>query len=284
MAAYLQPETLDEAIGHLGDPGLRIAAGCTDLFAATDRQVLAGPVLDLTRVAELRGVTTAGDEAGGGWRIGAATTWTDIVRAELPPAFDMLKQAAREVGSIQIQNAGTVAGNLCNASPAADGVPPLLALDAVVEIAGPDGRREMPLADFIVGPRLTALRAAEMVTALRIPAAAGAGHSGFSKLGARRYLVISIAMVAARIELAEGRIARAAIAVGACSPVARRLATLEDALRDCPLSDLPGAVTPDRVGADLAPIDDVRATAAYRVEVASEIVARLLADITETRP
>ena len=121
MSAYFQPETLTDALATLQrSPALVVAAGCTDLFPATDRQVLPGPVLDLTSVAGLRGIT----ETPEGWCIGATTTWSDILAADLPPAFDMLKQAAAEVGSIQIQNAGTVAGNLCNASPAADWVSP----------------------------------------------------------------------------------------------------------------------------------------------------------------
>jgi len=80
----------------------------------------------------------------GNWHIGALTTWTDIIRHDLPPAFDSLKLSAREVGSIQIQNRATVIGNICNASPAADGVPPLLTLDAIVKIGSADGERELP--------------------------------------------------------------------------------------------------------------------------------------------
>ena len=100
--------------------------------------------------------------------IGARTTWTDLVRHPLPPAFDALKQAAREVGSVQIQNVASVAGNLCNASPAADGVPPLLALDAEVELRSARRARAcLPLGDFILGNRRTALQAGELVTAIR---------------------------------------------------------------------------------------------------------------------
>ena len=130
MNAYHRPETLGDALALLAETPVTLAAGCTDLFPATELQELPGAVLDLTAIADLRGVCTTSE----GWRIGATTTWSDLIAADLPPAFDMLKQAAGEVGSVQIQNAGTIAGNLCNASPAADGVPPLLALDAVVEI------------------------------------------------------------------------------------------------------------------------------------------------------
>ncbi len=127
VAEMIRPRTLSEAISAAGSGDrVVIAAGCTDLFPATQSQTLTGRILDLTSVDGLRGIS----RAAGGWRIGAATTWTDILRADLPPAFDGLKAAARQVGGVQIQNAGTIGGNLCNASPAADGVPPLLTLDA----------------------------------------------------------------------------------------------------------------------------------------------------------
>ena len=129
MSLY-RPQALDRALAFLGEGPAAVVAGGTDVFPALGLRPAPARVLDLTAVEGLRGISRAGD----GWRIGAATTWTDVVRADLPPLFDALKQAARQVGSIQIQNAGTVAGNLCNASPAADGVPPLLALDAEVEL------------------------------------------------------------------------------------------------------------------------------------------------------
>ena len=208
---YHQPESLDAAIAALAGGGRPVAGG-TDYFPALGEGLPACDVIDLARVPDLHGIS----ESEAGWRIGATTTWTEIVRANLPPAFDGLKAAAREVGSIQIQNAGTVAGNLCNASPAADGVPCLLALDAEVELAAAGGRRALPLSEFLKGPRRTALEPGEIVTALRIPDTAQTGRSRFLKLGARRYLVISIAMVAARLDIEAGNIRSAAVAVGAC--------------------------------------------------------------------
>ena len=128
-----------------------------------------------------------------------------MIRADLPPLFDALKAAAREVGGVQIQNAGTVAGNVCNASPAADGMPALLALGAEVELQSAAGSRRLPLDDFVLGSRRTARRADELVSALHIPARAAGARSVFLKLGGRRYLVISITMVAVLIELDAGR-------------------------------------------------------------------------------
>lgn len=269
MSLY-RPQALDRALAFLGEGPAAVVAGGTDVFPALGLRPAPARVLDLTAVAGLRGVTRAGD----GWRIGAATTWTDVVRADLPPLFDALKQAARQVGSVQIQNTGTVAGNLCNASPAADGVPVLIAMEAEVELASVHGTRRMPLSGFITGPRKTDLRAGEIVTALCLPHRDGA-RSAFGKLGSRTYLVISI-VSAAVILWAEGRIVTGArVAVGAASPVPMRLPGVEAALTGRALSDLPGAVLAEHLSA-LTPIDDVRATAAYRREAALVMIRRAL--------
>lgn len=273
--AYHCPTDLAEALALLAAGGLTPAAGCTDLYPATRAQSLRGGVLDLTRIAGLRGIARAGT----GWRIGATTTWSDIRAAALPPAFDALKQAAREVGSVQIQNAGTVGGNICNASPAADGVPPLLVLDAQVELASTRGTRVLPLADFLAGPRRTLRAPDEIVTAVLVPDPAGAGVSGFSKLGARRYLVISIAMVAVRLEMTDGRIAAAALSVGACSGRAVRLPAQEAALSGLSVAGAADAIDPALVAPDLSPIDDPRATAQYRAGAAAELLRRTVATL-----
>lgn len=273
MSSYLRPSSLDEALAALARTRYLVLAGGTDLFPAHVEQPLQDDVLDLSAIAALRGIVV---EAGS-VRIGATTTWSDIVRTALPPALHGLQAAAREVGGVQIQNAGTVAGNLCNASPAADGVPALLALDAQVELASRTGQRLVPLERFITGVRTTARAADELVTAILLPARSLRARSDFRKLGARRYLVISVAMVAVVLDVdAQGSIDYAGVAVGACSPVARRLPALEAKLRgrrrDAQLCDL---VTHDDLR-PLAPIDDVRATAAYRNDAALELVRRAL--------
>ena len=268
---YARPRTIEEATRAMAMPGALALGGGTDVYPAHVGKPLSRPIVDLSRVEGLRGITHTAAAV----RFGAATTWTDIVRAQLPPAFDGLKAAAREVGSIQIQNRGTIAGNLCNASPAADGVPPLLSLDASVELASPEGRRVLPLSAFITGYRRTALWPGEIVTAVLVPSPASAARSAFVKLGARRYLVISILMAAAVVERdAQGRILQAAVAVGSASPVAQRLPELEAELRG--LAGNPSAILAPRHLAGLAPIDDVRATAAYRLEAALSAVGEAL--------
>lgn len=275
MPAFLRPRTIPEAVSALAAaPDLRILAGGTDVYPGLGAAVSKVALMDITGIDALRGVSLD-DE---GLRIGALASWTDVQRAALPPVFAALQQAGREVGSPQIQNAGTVAGNICNASPAADGTVALLALDAVVEVAGPGGARQVALAEFVTGVRKVALAPGEFVVAVHVPLSAGraTGRSAFVKLGARRYLVISIAMVAAVVDCGpEGRIIRAAVAVGACSPVARRLPALEARLVGLGRGDIGGALRSDDFAA-LAPIGDIRAEAAYRTAAVPVLVRRCL--------
>lgn len=271
MGDYLRPRDLDEALQALTRP-FTVLAGGTDFYPARVGRPVTEDVLDIAGIAALRGISGT-DE---GWRLGATTTWSELVEAGLPPLFDGLKQAAREVGGRQIQNAGTIAGNICNASPAADGVPALLALDAEVEVASRNGTRRLPLGTFITGVRRTALLPGELVTALHVPRPRHDARSAFLKLGARRYLVISIAMASVVVEVSNRTVASARIAVGACSPVAQRLADLERALVGVPADARLGErVEPGHL-APLSPIDDVRGSAGYRNDVALVLLRRLL--------
>lgn len=269
MSGYARPSCLAEALGLLADGGRRVLAGGTDLYPAAAGGALAGDVVDLSAMAGL-GTIALGE----GLRIGAGATWSQIAEAPLPPALRALQQAALQVGGRQIQNAGTLGGNLCNASPAADGVPPLLVLGAEVELASTRGNRRLPLTAFLTGPRRTALEAGEILQAIHVPPAGLEGRSAFLKLGARAYLVISIAMVAVRLVARAGRVAEAHVAVGACSAVAVRLPAVEAALRGAPLAEAVLRVRQADVAAALAPIDDIRATAAYRLTAATELVVR----------
>jgi len=255
----------------------QILSGGTDFYPALGDRVVRGPVVDVSGIGELRGVSSDA-----GWfRIGGLTTWSEIIRTPLPRCFDALKCAAREVGGVQIQNRGTVAGNLCNASPAADGVPPLLALDAEVELVSKTGVRRIPLADFIVGSRKTQRKADELLTAVLVPRALENATSTFVKLGARRYLVISISMVAVVALVRDRRILEARVAVGSCSAVARRLRVLEDDLVGALVHNGLGGVVRREHLAPLSPIDDVRATAEYRMDASLRLVQRALNSCVE---
>lgn len=244
MGSYRRPHELNEALGLLAEGSWQVMAGGTDVFPARAHRAAWGNPsdadwLDITAIPELRGITRTGDA----WRIGAATSWAALRDAELPAGFDALRESARQVGGRQVQARGTIGGNLCNASPAADGVPPLLVLDAEVELASQRGRRRLKLSEFILGNRRTARTADELLVALHVPMERAESRSVFLKLGARSHLVISIVMVAAD---AAGR-----VAVGSCSEVARLWGE--------------GALTP---------MDDVRGSAAYRHAAAAELVAR----------
>ena len=251
MGVYLRPRRLEEALSALARPHAVLAGG-TDFYPARVGRAVDEDVLDIGGIDVLRGIA-AGPA---GWRLGATTTWTELL----------------QVGGRQIKNAGTLAGNICNASPAADGVPGLLALDAEVEIAGPASRR-LPLRQFITGVRSTALAPGELVVAIHVPRQDG--ESAFLKLGARRYLVISIAMAAATLAFDEGRVAAARVAVGACSPVAERLPALESALVGVPRDRLADCVDAAQL-APLTPIDDVRGSADYRRDAVVTLLRRLL--------
>lgn len=275
MTLYARPLSLTEALALLARERRQVLAGGTDIYPATPGREIAGPVLDIALLPELRGI--AADDAG--LRIGACTTWAEIARADLPPGLRALQQAALEVGGRQIQNAGTIGGNLCNASPAADGVPPLLAVGAEVELASVRGRRRVALGDFITGPRQTVRAADEVLVAVHVPAAGLAGASRFLKLGARAYLVISIAMVAVRLEMAQGRVRQAALAVGSCSAVARRLPGVEAALIGATAGDAALRIGDAAVAAALAPLDDLRATATYRAGAAAELLRRAVGEL-----
>jgi N-methylhydantoinase B len=252
-----------------------VLAGGTDVYPAKAARAGWGDmrhadILDISAVPGLRGIT----EEAGAWRIGALTTWSDVIRAELPAQFDGLKLAAREVGGVQIQNRGTLAGNICTASPAGDGAPNLLALDASIELTSRRGRRIVPMADFIDGYR-HALPPDEIVTA----SSCQAGSDAHPLPQARRAQVpvISIVMVAGGSSRSADRM-RARLAIGSCSAVPQRLHALEAALIAQPsLTAADVAVASHLEG--LSPIDDIRGSAAYRREAALALTRDLLREL-----
>lgn len=277
MPAYDRPRTLEEALEIRAARLVTVLAGGTDIYPAKTARAGWGDmrqadILDVSAIEALRGI----EETEAHIRFGALTTWTELRRAALPDAFAGVQAAAREVGGAQIQNRGSLVGNICTASPAGDGIPCLLTLDAEVELASMRGRRRIAIADFITGYRETACRADEIVTAILVPNPTPHARGGFVKLGARRYLVISMVMAAAVLDAGDdGVIAGAAVAVGACGPVARRLPELEAAIVGQGLSAAPDVLAPQHL-ASLAPIDDVRATGEYRRAAAMELLRGLL--------
>jgi N-methylhydantoinase B len=280
MAAYFRPSSVAEALAIRARQPVTVLAGGTDVYPARANRVGWGDmrrddILDISAIADLKGI---GEEPGR-FRFGSLATWDEMRRASLPPAFAGYQKAARDVGGAQVQNRGTLVGNICTASPAGDGIPCLLSLDAEVELASARGRRVVPMCEFIDGYRHTVCAADELVAAILIPKPPDGARGDFVKLGARRYLVISIVMAAAVLTAdAAGTVAHARIAVGACSAVAQRLRQLEQALLGRPMAAAPDLVEAGHF-APLSPIDDVRASGAFRAAAAVELVRDLLAGI-----
>jgi CO/xanthine dehydrogenase FAD-binding subunit len=277
---YVSATTMAEAVRLQKETGYAFLAGGTDVYPALEHGWRPEGLLDISRVPELAGGIR---EEAGWWLFPALTTWTEVARAKLPPLFDGVRQAAVEVGGRQIQNQATVAGNICNASPAADGITALMALAARVVIAGPRGEREVALHDFVLGNRKTDRTPDELVVRLKVKDAAGRHASIFSKHGSRKYLVISLVMTSVFIEVdAADRIADCGIAVGACAARSLRLAAAESRLRGRPLAQAADfSLAGDELGA-LSPIDDIRASGAFRLRMAGHLVERDVRALAET--
>jgi CO/xanthine dehydrogenase FAD-binding subunit len=278
MNGHFVAASLPDALAALaaavsaGEPAIPLA-GATDLYPAEATRrawfgARTGSIIDISRISDMSGIAVGSDEV----VLGAMTSWTAIAEAALPPAFAALQAAARQVGGRQIQNRGTIGGNLCNASPAADGAPPLLALDAQVELVSAVGARRMPLSEFLLGNRTTARRTDELLTRVIIPHPAIDERSVFLKLGARSYLVISIASLAANLRFGpDGSVMSARIALGACSAVPTRLHRIERMLLGRRIGDVAISLGPED---GLSPIDDIRASASYRRRAAEILVRR----------
>ena len=273
---YHRPGSLREALGLLAADAWTVVAGCTVYYLNPANRPDRDWILDIGGLDGLARITVGADAA----RIGGRATWSAIGAARLPPACRVLQEAAGSVGSVQIRNAGTIGGNLAGAAGTADGVPPLLVLGASVELSSVSGTRIVPVADFILGNRRTAKRPDELLSAVLIPLPANERRvSTYLKLAARASQAPTIVSVAALIGLdADDRIDAAAVAVGACSSVARRLPSLERRLIGITPATMPLAplFDADEDLALLAPGGDVRVTAAYRLDAAATLIRRAL--------
>jgi CO/xanthine dehydrogenase FAD-binding subunit len=270
------PDRLDDALAALaGDPALTVLAGGTDLMVDVNygRHRPEG-VLSLRRLGELRRWRDDGDDV----VLGATTTYTTMLGAELAGRLPGLAQAARTVGSPQIRNAGTVGGNLATASPAGDTLPVLVAHGATVELASARGRRSLPVDQLLVGPKLTALEPGELIVAVRVPVRRGPAE--FLKIGVRNAMVIAVASCALVVD----RPARALRCVlGSVGPVPVRDPDVEawvaDRLDWDGATPLPAGLAAEfgqRLAAASRPIDDHRATAAYRRHAVGVMARRAL--------
>ncbi len=271
----LQPRSLDEALRSLGnDPALVPTAGCTDLMVrGLEALHRMERVIDLLAIPELRGIR----EVEGGLEIGATTPFTEIRRsAAVRAAFPALAEAASLVGGWQIQNRATLGGNMANASPAGDSLPVLLALDAVVVVAGVGGVREIPYSEFHTGYRKTALRTGEIVVRVRIPFLPEGSVQAFRKVGTREAQSISKVVVALAGRVAEGKIVALRLAAGSVAATPIRLRAAEEAVRGLPPGPETASLAGREAAGEVTPIDDVRSTADYRRFALERVVRRLV--------
>jgi carbon-monoxide dehydrogenase medium subunit len=273
MGAYLRPSRLEDALTALARPYVVLAGG-TDFYPARVGRAIDEDVLDIGGIAVLRGIS--GDAAG--WRLGATTTWSELLETDLPPLFDALKQAAREVGGRQIQNAGTLAGNLCNASPAADTIPALIVHEAACTIAGPNGTREVPVEKFCVAPGKTVLAKGEFLLSLHMLSPRQRSGAHYPRFIPRNEMDIAVVGVGASVTLDESRqrCLAARVALAAVAPTPLLVSEAGDALVDEPLSDKQIDRAAKVAQAAARPISDMRGDADYRRHLVGVLTKRVL--------
>jgi xanthine dehydrogenase small subunit len=276
MTAYARPRDLAEAFAlRAAHPDWMILAGGTDLMVNAPRRAEPAGILDLWRLPGLGGVTREGATIS----IGAGTTYREIaddpvIRGLAAP----LALAAREVGALQIQARATIGGNIGTSSPVGDGLPALLALDAVLELGSARGRRSVAYRDFCTGYRTTALLPDELVVGVHLPVPAAGTRLFWRKVGTRRAQSISKVMGAAAIALDGGTVTDARVALGAVADRPIRIAAVEAAVRGQSVARAADAARAAMAGA-ITPITDVRSTADYRLDVAGNLVARFFASL-----
>jgi xanthine dehydrogenase small subunit len=266
----LEPRSLGDAVKMLRDEGPLVPlAGCTDLYVALNFGTLRPTrFLNLWSLDALRGIETRGTRL----RIGALTTYTDIITsAAVRRRLPMLAAAAREIGGVQIQNRGTIGGNVANASPAGDTLPVLLAADAVVVLRSAAGTRRVPMTSFYTGYRQSVARPDELIVSFEIPAVRG--RQWFRKVGTRA------AQAIAKIVVAGVWDTQPRLAMGSVAPTPLRLSQTEQALGSgASLAEAQGTLQ-----REIAPIDDLRSTAEYRRKVAANLLGQFCADARSRR-
>ena len=273
MIPVTSARSLSEAYAllHQRPRGLRVLAGGTDFMVALNARIgldRIGHVLDIWRLPELRGISSAGTTL----RIGALTTYSELIASpEVALHFPALAAVSREVGAWAIQNRGTLGGNVCNASPAGDTLPLLLAAGARLVLGGPRGERTVAADEFFVGYRKTALGADELLLRIEIPVLPGA-RLVHRKVGTRKAQSISRTILAVQAIRGDRGLREVRIGAGCVAPVPLRCRKAEAAVVQGAGADAVRAA----LEADIQPIDDIRATAVYRSRVSGNVLLRLL--------
>jgi CO/xanthine dehydrogenase FAD-binding subunit len=273
---YVRPRGLDEALAlRAAHPDWTVMAGCTDLMVNANHKPAPAGILDVWRMPGFDAITPSAT----GVTIGAGATWLEVQRHEtIATTFAPLAAAAREIGALQIQARATLGGNVGTSSPVGDSLPVLLALDAELELASVRGRRRVAYRDYCTGYRKTLLAADELIVAAYLPTPSPRTHVTWKKVGTRRAQSISKVMGSAAIELDAGVVRSARVALGAVADRPIRIAAVEVAVRGLSPLDAAAAARAALRGA-ITPIDDVRSSAAYRLDVAANLVARFFANL-----
>ncbi len=276
-ARVVSPRTLDDALAELqgASADTLLLAGGTDLMVEFENgRTEPRHVVDVWALDELRGVRAED----GGVRLGALTTCAELERD--PLVTDVLREAAREVGAVQIKNRATLGGNLGTASPAADLNPVLFALDAVVRLRSAAGERELPCAEFVTGYRANARRPDELIESVLVPARAENERRAFRKVGTRKAQSISKVVLAIAARVDGGAVTALRAAAGSVAERTVLLPSLEQALAGrAPDAAAVESAARSAVRADVSPIDDVRSTARYRRELLFRLLKRLLREV-----
>jgi CO/xanthine dehydrogenase FAD-binding subunit len=274
--------SLQEALSALAsDPSARPFAGGTDLMVLMEAGHLpAGRYVDLSRVRELRGIDTAADAV----TLGAMTTYTDVLRSEiLRREFPLLGMAAAETGGVATQNRGTVGGNIANASPAADTPPALIVYDAELELVSSRGVRRLAYEKFHTGYKKMDLSPGELIARVRLPRGRAAWRRYYRKVGTRRAQAISKVCFAGTADVVDGNVRDLRIALGSVAPTVVRAVATEAAARGRAVDDRVVADAASALASEIAPIDDVRSTAAYRLRVAQNLLREFLHSLTAAK-
>jgi len=277
---YHAPATLDEAVAllhELGEAGRPIAGG-TDLVVQMKEGHTRFPypdmVVSLQRVKGLRNIEFSEKD---GLRIGAGATMSEVANHEAVLArYQALAEGAGVVGSLQTMNMGTIGGNVCNAAPSADTVPPLLAFDADAVIVGPNGRRSQPLREFFAGPGQTKLKPGELLAELRLPTPPANTGSAYLRHTPRKQMDIAVVGVAVTLTLDGQTVKRARVALGAVAPTPLRAVSAESALEGKPASGETFATAAEAAVSDCSPIGDVRGSAEFRRHLVRVMTERML--------
>ena len=276
--SVVKPQDLSEALRYLREGGKPLAGG-TDLLVAV-RKGTESPDL-LVYVGELPELRVLREEKDG-LEVGAALTHAELLTNPATERFPILRCVLRTIGSPAIRAMGTLGGNIVTASPAGDSLVALYLLEARVRLISAEGERELPISEFIVGPRQTALRPGELVRSVFLPWLSGGPQSFFRKVGRRRALIIAIASLGALVWVQEGRVERARLALGSVAPTVIRPKEVEDALVGRPVSPEAWEDLVPLLSGATKPISDLRASAEYRRKVAGRLLLALAEELARS--